>query len=306
MTGSATPPEDLGAVAAQNSDVTPRPARPQLAAPLRVKTSDSSQNHQHSIDSVACGSEAHPAPAQPPALGPSSASPKAERLPSFRQLSKIADAAGEEISRPSAYPPPPPSVYPAPTAANQSPVLPHHPYPPATQLSPSQSYGYPVQTSPTSAQPDPFYPNSPPSATFSTSSTIYNPRRQSFPISAGPVPPPLNSMPTGSSSGESYTQTSSTGEGQTSTSQTTPVEPGGPVDAAGRPKYPAPPANMVSNVPPQLAPQIAPQLTASMSAPGPTSQGPWYCDYPGCTASPFPTQYLLKCVLSAESTVRHH
>ncbi|KAF4554171.1 Zinc finger C2H2 type domain-containing protein 9 [Elsinoe fawcettii] len=286
MTEITTPPEDLGAISAHNSDVTPRPTRPALAAPLRLKTSEQTLDQQHQSTEPGPNSDNHPTSAQPPLLGPNtSSSPKTERLPSFRHISKIADSAGED-SRPSTYPPPPPPVYPPPTAANQSPVLPHHPYPAATSA--NHSYGYPLQPSPSSAITDPFYPTSPPSATFSAPGNVYNPRRPSFPISAGPQPPPLNSMPTGSSSGESYTQTSSVGEGQ-STSQTTPIESAGPIDNTGRPKFPLPPPNMTGGVPPNS-----------------TAAGPWYCEHPGCTASPFPTQYLLNSHATSHSQSRPH
>ncbi|GAM83389.1 hypothetical protein ANO11243_013770 [Dothideomycetidae sp. 11243] len=268
MTDPNPPAGDLGSVAAQNSDVTPRPTRPPLAAPLRLKTAESGL--QPSIDSATILADGQPASAQPPGAEHLGVSPKAERLPSFRHISKIADEAGEDANRSSQYPPPPQSIYPPPSIATQSPILPHQPYPAAAQISPIAGFGYPPQTSPSSVQSDVYYPNSPPSTSFSSIHNGYNPRRQSFPMHPGPMPP-LNSVPTGSSSGDSYGHHSSIGD--ISTNQTTPIDSAGHVDPSNRTKF-----------------TLLPNMHGLTSG----SQGPWYCEHPGCSASPFPTQYLLK------------
>ncbi|KAF2155966.1 hypothetical protein K461DRAFT_290936 [Myriangium duriaei CBS 260.36] len=273
------PPGDLSGVAAHNADVTPRPTRPPLAAPLRLKTADAS-DMQSGIDAA---TDAQPTSAQPAGTELLSTSPKTERLPSFRHISKIADAAGEDASRPAQYPPPPQPVYPPPPIATQSPILPHQPYPQTNQISPVNSFGFPHQTSPSSIQSDAFYPNSPPSTVFSAPHNGYNPRRQSFPITSNPLPPALGSMTTGSSSGDSYGHHSSLGD--ISTNQTTPLETNGHHDATGRPKY-------------SLLPNVH-------GGPG-GGQGPWYCDHPGCNASPFPTQYLLNSHATSHSPHRPH
>lgn len=251
-------------MAAHNADISLRPTRPPLAAPLRLKTGEHG-NVQPGLDSLASAGQ--------DALHTGdrlSASPKTERLPSFRHISKMADAAGDDPSRSTQYPPPPQSVYPPPSIANQSPVLPHQPYPQAPQISPASNFGFSHQTSPSSVQSEVYYPNSPPSTTYSSHSG-YNPRRQSFPMHAGPVPPPLNPVPTGSSSGESYGHHSSLGD--SSTSHTTPIDSAGLIEHSGRGKY---------------------SMIPGMHSGGSGGQGPWYCDHPGCNASPFPTQYLLK------------
>lgn len=262
-------PIDLAPVAAHNSDVTPRPTRPPLAAPLRLKTADST-GLQPAMDSMVIAQETQATPTHLSGGDHLSISPKTERLPSFRHISKIADAAGDETPRSTQYPPPPQSVYPPPSISSQSPIMPHQPYPQAPQISPGANFGFPHQTSPSSVQSEVFYPTSPPSTSYSSSLNGYNPRRQSFPLHPSSIPPPLNAMPTGSSSGESYGHHSSLGD--ISTSHTTPIDSAGLIDPS-RPKY-------------TLMPAVH----------GASNHGSWYCDHPGCNASPFPTQYLLKYV----------
>ena len=61
---------------------------------------------------------------------------------------------------------------------------------------------------------------------------------------------------------------------------------------------------------PPPVPTLAAGLTLSNIVPlaGPAAQGPGYkCEYPGCTAAPFQTQYLLKYVsLPHRASLNHH
>ena len=195
MTAHYPIPHGLGPIASHSPDLTSRPSRPPLAGPLKLKTD----------------------------------TPQPERLPSFRQLSKIADAAGDDVSRPVQYPAPAQQVYPAPPITSPSPNLAHPPYQHGTMVSPGMPYSHGPQISPTSVQTDPFYATSPPNFLPSAQGG-YHARRQSYPIPSHQYPPPLHSMTTGSSaSGDSYSGHHSS-LGDISTAQTTPLDPPGQPD----------------------------------------------------------------------------
>ena len=242
-----------------------RPLRPQLATTLRLHTDsaiDSPSAPAYQPSTLRQSQSAPTAPSQ----GPWVASPKAERLPSFRQLSKIADAGGEDPQAPvsyphSAYPPPP-------TMPSQSPIMTIQPPLPLQHTSPSATYGYLPQTASASLQRDPYYTASPPSATY-TAAPYYS-RRRSI---AYPNPPTLPGIPTASSSGESGGHRSSFTNDSYGTAQTTPIDSTS-IDAAMRPILPP-------------IPDL--QQQSSLAA-----AGSFICDYSGCTAAPFQTQYLLK------------
>lgn len=285
MTDSVHSPEDHG-IASNHSDVGPRPVRPTLGGHMRLDTDKAvtdkgSRSHSDEMSSAGLVSS------QPPALlyaqdsVVTDVSPKAERLPSFRHISKIADAASEEASRPNNYAPvpPPPPVYPPPPVATQSPVLPQQPYPTNLQINPA-AFGYGQQTSPADAYNGFYYPN-PTSPTSSFGSNSYHARRQSHPhlyTTVVPQPPPLVTVSTNSSSGESYGRHSSMGDA-VSTAQTTPLEASSiPAELAGRP-------------PPPILPAPQPQSQNHMDQSNP---GRWVCEHPGCSAAAFPSQYLLK------------
>lgn len=210
-------------------------------------------------------------------------SPTAQSLPSFRQLTgqlgqltELADAATQQDSRM------PPATHhhsqSFSSTTSQSPLVPFFP--------PYLSGG---QTSPTAYYPS--GPRSPPSVMaesnhygspkqFATTA-YYTDRRRSSTITET-APPTIPSLPTNSSSGESHGHTSSSTDGY-STTHTTPIDGSGPVPTEGiqRPILPPPPGMTVVPL------------------------GGFKCDYPGCTAMPFQTQYLLRYVALTERKSRH-
>ena len=254
-----------------------------LETPLRLKTHD---NARASVDHIA-GSDAssqarrngHPSiSATVERLN--TVSPKAERLPSFRQLSRIASV-GEEETRASPTYPPPPSSYHNPAPSHSPISQPQHlqqqqyfSHPP--QMSPVSGYGY-TQVSPTaSMQSDPYYSNSPPSATFASSGfyAAPTPRRSQAPFPGPPASlPSLTSTNSSASSGLSLQNSATDGY---STANTTPIDSSTSVDSIGRISLPAP--------------------MTSMPPPPPLNNlpGTFACTHPGCNALPFQTQYLLK------------
>ena len=264
-------------------------SRPRLSAPLKLQTMTSSDSQVSSLGQM-------PTYREPPAslrhagssgttssiglrsessMDDRSASPKAERLPSFRQLSKAA-AAGEEDSEPAPTTYPAPITYPA-TIPSQSPVIPPQTYPQPPQISPIRGYPYSFQPSSGSVQSDardPYYANSPPPGHFSASNYYAHQRRNSVPHRSAPALPV--SLTSASSSGESYGQQSSGTEGY-STAHTTPIESSLQSDISSRPTLP-----------------LLPHMHSSGSGSGSSVQGSFTCDYPGCNAAPFQTQYLLK------------
>ncbi|GAB7344048.1 hypothetical protein MBLNU457_1966t1 [Dothideomycetes sp. NU457] len=214
-----------------------------------------------------------------------SASPKAERLPSFHQLSRIA-ADGEHDPRPTqTYPPPPPpsNYLPPPPNSAQSPGAPPQPYLNPPQISPTPTYGYHHQSSPTAMQnePSPYYAASPTANMYSTTSHYPPPPPPPHPerrTSAPYTRPPATLISTLTSSSESSNrslQSTGTGTGMShedwGTNHTTPIESTNSTPRQGLPEFPhlaPPPPNNVL--------------------------GSFICDHPGCTAQPFQTQYLLK------------
>lgn len=284
-----TPVSEVSSLESQQSG---RALRPSLGAPLRLRTHDATVEATDSIDgppltlsrnsssSVVTSSEN---------LG--TVSPKAERLPSFRQLSRIASA-GEEEPRASPTYPPPPSTYHT-SASSHSPVAQqqhqqqHFSHPP--QMSPAPVFGYP-QMSPSSVQNDPYYSNSPPSATFSSSGyyAAPTPRR---PSTAYPPPPAsLRTLSSTNSSGSSGLSHQSSMTEVYSTANTTPLETSNSNDSASRLNLPPPSTSM-------------PPPATALSG---TLPGSFGCNYPGCTAPPFQTQYLLNSHANVHSSDRPH
>jgi hypothetical protein len=98
----------------------------------------------------------------------------------------------------------------------------------------------------------------------------YHNRRSSSVLTEAPpsFPPSVPSLPS-QSSGESYA-TSSTNPDGYSTTHTTPIDGSVPLDSLPRP----------------LLPPLSGITGVAISG--------FQCDYPGCTAMPFQTQYLLR------------
>jgi hypothetical protein len=265
--------------------------RPDLGSSLRITTSNSSAgaNPLHEKDDSICASptlskhvipsaDVHGeslAPFEP--LSPSASSPKAERLPSIHQitnsLTELAEAATQEMPRQqqnlSHH-----HSHSFGSATAQSPVLSNRPpYPIAIQTSP-QAYYPPAMLarSPTSTLGESQYASPPAYASYGA----YSHRRAS---AADGVPPLMPSLPTASSSGDSYGgYLSSSTEGY-STNHTTPIDVGQALENTPRPMLPPPPGMHAMSQP----------LPAPIMIPG-----PYKCDVPNCTAGTFQTQYLLK------------
>lgn len=261
-----------------------RPIRAALGSPLKLETNGTKipqQTTDPANDSIAASptlrkhvlpvSEGSagtlPAFQQPsPAQDGSASSPKTERLPSFRQLTgqldELAEAATAEHQRYGHAHRPSFS-----STTGQSPIMSTNSYSVSQQTSPVSHYAY--QMSPTSAISEPHIYGSPPTAYPPYNSHLAN-RRPSLATSNVPLLPP--SLPSASSSGESNGQTSSSTEGY-STTHTTPIDQTLTAENTPRPMLPPLPG-----MPPN---QIIPP-------------GGYRCEYPGCNAVPFQTQYLLK------------
>ena len=190
-----------------------------------------------------------------------STSPKTETLPPIRQvtgpLSEFADVAIQQ----------PYSHHQSPSfgsTTSQSPMLPYH-YPPSNQTSPSSQYPYSAM-SPTSTIGDTQY-----GSPTQHSSRAYFHRRSSGAIDhVRQLPASLPSA----SSGESHGHASSTDGYSTSTAHTTPID---------APPAPDPTRQVPILPPPPGMPQSAIVVNSGFK-----------CDWPGCTAPPFQTQYLLR------------
>lgn len=151
-------------------------------------------------------------------------SPKAEKLPSVRQitmgdsLNELAEAATQQDPRGQPYIHHHHHSHSLGSTTSQSPMLPYQPYPSA-QTSPSSHY--PINArSPTSAVSDHYY-GSPPQY---PNSAYFTARRSSAAAASTPNVPAL--LPSASSSGESHGPANSSIDGYTpSTSHTTPVDP---------------------------------------------------------------------------------
>jgi len=117
------------------------------------------------------------------------------------------------------------------------------------------------------------------------SSAYFHPRRTSTSKDRALQLPP--SLPSASSSGDSFGPASSSIDGHTpSTAQTTPTIDATPTsESTPRPSFP----------PPYLQPSAALAFATG-----------YQCDYPGCTAPPFHTQYLLSSHRNVHSQARNH
>lgn len=193
-------------------------------------------------------------------------SPRTERLPSFRTLSKIADGCpdGSE-NRTTSYP-----ALPVPsTMTSQSPVK-SLPYFNTTsqQSSPSTSFTMLNHPSPTSVRQDLqdtfVVPPSPAPYPMPPDQPRYVENRRSM----GSNKPPA--FLTHASSNDTTASYQSSGADSYSTANTTPTD-----SALECPPNPA------------LSLALAPQQS-------PPTSGVFICEYPGCNAPPFQTQYLLK------------
>lgn len=206
-----------------------------------------------------------------PAVQPTSpVTEEAQSLPSFRQLTgqlapltELAEAATQQDHR--GLPKSRQHRQSHGSAASQSPIMTFLPPFPSTAQSPPASHQPHGHRSPSGNVNDGQSHGSPRPMT-----TYYTSQRRTSGLDVPPVQlPAIPSLPSNSSSGESYGHHSSGTEGY-STTQTTPFEGSMPPEGANRPILPPPPGLSVVPI------------------------GNFQCDYPGCNASPFQTQYLLR------------
>ncbi|KAK5017246.1 hypothetical protein LTR60_002019 [Cryomyces antarcticus] len=190
-------------------------------------------------------------------------SPQQERsLPSFRTLSELAEVAthaNEAHTRAFQH------RQSFSSANGRSPVLVNRPYTNGQQCSPSR----PSQASPTSTHGDghDFTSHSPASTTGPGSIQYFYNRRQSQASDNVPSQPP--SLTHSQSTGDNHSHPST--DGFSPGTQPTPTDQRTSLDGTPRPTLP-------------LLPGIQPQMPI----------GGFRCDFAGCTAVPFQTQYLLK------------
>lgn len=267
-------------------------SRPTLGSPLRIETSAPSRTHapDQDGDSIARSpilskhtiSEAEDRgdnlrPYEH--TSPATSSPHNERLPSFRQLAgsltdlaEAATAATQEITRQQQQPYSHHRSRSFGSATSHSPVMSNHPYPANMQTSPQAYYPPSLSArSPTStvAETAPYgSPSAYPSYGFFA---------QRRPSNVADGPPPMPSLPSASSSGESHGYGPSPGMESYSTQHTTPIDPAQLPEGTPR----VPPAQMLP-------------VPIGMQPPPIMIPAPYKCDVQGCMAGTFQTQYLLK------------
>lgn len=243
-----------------------------------ITTSPTLRKHFIQVDDKSSGG-LPPVQSTSPTVETSATSSRKESLPSFRQLADLADIASQQTQQ-DARPPAHHShqhSHSFSSTTSQSPMIQYHPsYANSAQTSPVSSY-HPAAyaRSPTSTMGEGFYgsPGQNPGAAYyhlaDRRTSVANENAHTYPT---PVP----SLPSNPSSGDSQVGNTST-DGY-STSHTTPIDPGS-----------VPPDGMQRAVPILPPP---PGMPPGMAAIIPT--GGFTCDYPGCTALPFQTQYLLR------------
>lgn len=206
-------------------------------------------------------------------------SPRTDRLlPSFHQLSKIADG-GTEASDPRKTGLANLSTY-AGQGIAQAVTTSYPHFPPSQQSSPSTNpmlLGHPSPTSTRTEGPE-AYAHAHPPAPFSGPNTFHSRRK-----SAGNTRPPsfIPSM-TGSSNVTSSSSNDTIGSHQSHRSS----------DAGGYSTNTTPMESTPSSLDDTPKSSGPPRLQSSTSAPSVSAV--FLCDYPGCSAPPFQTQYLLK------------
>lgn len=156
------------------------------------------------------------------------------------------------------------------STTSQSPMMPYFPspYPHSAQTSPAGFSTF--ARSPTSTIGEALQYGSPTQYQYPQ----YYIDRRSSNVTDGPptCPPYVPSLPSGSSTESHGTQASSSTDGGYSDPHTTPVDGPGPLPTDG------------------VARPILPPLPGMPMIPA----GGFKCDYPGCNAIPFQTQYLLR------------
>ena len=207
-------------------------------------------------------------PNSPIREGEPPSSPHTERLPSFQQFKELSVLAQAAETREPQQPYSHHHSQSFGSATSQSPRLPYQApgFPISAQTSPVSHYAYNAM-SPTSTVGDIPHPMYGSPQQYATPAAYYGDRRMSSSTeSAGLFPPSLPSA--GTSSSDSHGHTGSSTDGY-STNHTTPVDQPPTIDGTPRPILPPPPGMLAG----------------------------FKCDWDGCTAPPFQTQYLLRYVI---------
>lgn len=243
---------------------------------LERANTDSPAQRAQSVHSMgALSSSMYPPPRPEDTTEDAASPPRSDRLlPSFHQLSKIADSATEPVdTRTTALPAL--TAY-ATQVIAQNAAAPHSHFPPSQQSSPSTNFMMLGHLSPTNTRADGHetYAHSHSPASFSVPHHDNSRRTSAQPVRPPPFIPSMTSSSMGTASStdtmSSLQSHQSLGTGGHSTSHTTPVE-STQSSLDGTPKT------------------SVPRLQSSTSA-----AGGFLCDHPGCAAPPFQTQYLLK------------
>jgi len=243
---------------------------------LERANTDSPAQRAQSVHSIGALSSSMYLPPRPEdATEDTTSPPRSDRLlPSFHQLSKIADSATESIDTRT-------TGLPALTAyatqvIAQNAAAPHAHFPQSQQSSPSTNFMMLGHPSPTNTRTDGHepYAHSHSPASFSVPHHGNSRRTSGQPVRPPPFIPSMTSSSMGTASSTDTTSSlqshQSFGTGGHSTSHTTPI---GSTQSSldGTPQ------------------SSVPRLQSSTSA-----VGGFLCDHPGCAAPPFQTQYLLK------------
>ncbi|KAH0331897.1 hypothetical protein KCU74_g4330, partial [Aureobasidium melanogenum] len=256
---------------------------------LERANTDSPHQRAHSVHSAGSLSlsSMYPPPRLDEKTGEADPSTRNDRLlPSFHQLSKIADSATEVTDTKTTGLPALTTYGSQVIAQTVATSIPH--YPPQQQDSPSTNFMLLGHSSPTNIRANSHEMYAPPHS--QTSFTVPNDRNQRRTPASNARPPPFiasvstSSLGTGSSTDtmSSHHSHQSSEAGIHSSAHTTPMETT-PSSLDGPTKAPVP------------------RLQTSTSAPG-----GFLCDHPGCTAPPFQTQYLLNSHANVHSSSRPH
>ncbi|EME49425.1 hypothetical protein DOTSEDRAFT_40634 [Dothistroma septosporum NZE10] len=234
-------------------------------------------------------SSAHTLPAvhsTSPTTGTATNSRRKESLPSFRQLADLADIASQQSTTSEARSSGPARQHShsVSSTTSQSPMAAYvsSSYPHSAQAAPAGFSTF--ARSPTSAVSEVSQYGSP--AQYHNSGYYIGRRSSNATVGAPNFPPAVPSLPSGSSTESHGTQASSSTDGGYSTSHTTPIEGPGHLLLEG----------IARPILPPLLGMPVPMMPA----------GPFKCDYPGCNAVAFQTQYLLSSHRNVHSQVRPH
>ncbi|KAK4508100.1 hypothetical protein PRZ48_001838 [Zasmidium cellare] len=279
-----------------------RPQRSERASPhLKLETAPTTANGAAALDEDSmtksptlakhmiqieekASSNYPPAQATSPTTETPGTSSRKASLPPFRQLADLAEIASQHAQQTQQETRPPAQhshqhSQSFSSTTSQSPMAPYHPsYTNSAQTSPVSYHGF--ARSPTSTEG--FTYGSP---SQNPGSAYYYPDRRTSVAndSAHTYPTPVPSLPSNPSSGETPVGNAGSSTDGYSTSHTTPIDPGTvQPEAMGRPILPPPPGMAI------------------------IPAGGFMCDYPGCTALPFQTQYLLSSHRNVHSQIRSH